>query len=162
MKPALIAGRGREGKNKKTESQNIQRYKIETQTLNISILLQGRKNAWLDNVLFFLKQARERKNLPTYNGKSRIPSVRLDRIHRLRVFIESRSCIESFTLWLVRVVDTATTPALQPKEEEEDAEKTLPTFRQKNASSSFLSLSVDCLSMHVCPQIQHACKQTDL
>jgi hypothetical protein len=45
MKPALIAGRGREGKNKKTESQNIQRYKIETQTLNISILLQGRKNA---------------------------------------------------------------------------------------------------------------------
>jgi hypothetical protein len=86
MKPALIAGRGGEGKNKKTESQNIQRYKIETQTLNISILLQGRKNAWLDNVLFFLKQAGERKNLPTYNGKSRIPSVRLDRIHRLSVY----------------------------------------------------------------------------
>ncbi len=157
MKPAMIAGRGGEGKNKKTKGKNIQPYKIETQTFNIYILLQGR----LDNVLFFLKQAGERKNLPTYNGKSRIPSVRLDRIHRLRVFIESRSCIESFTLWLVRVVDTATTPALQPKEEEEDAEKNLPTFRQKNASSSFLSLSVDCLSMHVCPQIQHACKQTD-
>jgi len=98
MKAALIAGRGGEGKNKKTKSKNIQPYKIETQTLNISILLRGRKNAWLGNVLFFLKQAGERKNLPTYNGKSRIPSVRLDRIHRLRVFIESRSCIKSFTL----------------------------------------------------------------
>jgi hypothetical protein len=35
--------------------------------------------------------------------------------------------------------------------------------RQKNAVSFFWgALSLDCLSMHVCPQIQHACKQTDL
>jgi hypothetical protein len=135
-KPALVTGRVGERKNKKRKSQNIQPYKIETQTL-ISILLKGRKNAWLDDVLFFLQQAGERKNLPTYTGKSRIPSVRFDRIHRLKVRIESRSCIESFILWLVRVVDTATTPRQQ-------------------------SLPLDCLSMHVCPQIQHACKQTDL
>ncbi len=113
---------------------------------------------------FSSKQGRE-KNLPAYNGKFRNPSVRLDRIHRLRMRIESRSCIESFSLWLVRVVDTATTPR-QPKRRRRRWRKNSSDRqikRQKNAVSFFVwSLSLDCLSMHICPQIQHECKQTDL
>ncbi len=119
--------------------------------------LKGFKNAWLDDILFFLKQAGERKNLPIYTGKSRIQSVRFDRIHRVKVRIESRRCIESFTLWLIRVVDTATTHR-QPKGRRRWKNSTDRQIkRQKNAVSYFFpSLPLDCLSMHVCPQIQHA------
>jgi hypothetical protein len=96
MKPAMIAGRGGEGKNQKSKAKIFNPTKLRRKSQHI-YALEGRKNAWLDNILFFLKQAGERKNLPAYNGKFRNPLVRFDRIHRLRVRIESRSCIESFT-----------------------------------------------------------------
>jgi len=121
--------------------------------------LEGRKNAWLDNVLFFLKQVGERKKLPAYNGKFRNPSVRLDQIHRRRVRIESRSCIESFTLWLVRVVDTATAPR-QPKRRwwwwKNSTDRQIK--RQKNAVSLFL-VSVFRLSLYACLSTNKTCMQ---
>jgi hypothetical protein len=76
MKPAMIAGRGGEGKNQKNKAQNIQPYKIETQTLNIFMLLKVERMLGLTIFYFFSSKQGREKNLPAYNGKFRNPSVK--------------------------------------------------------------------------------------